>query len=656
MSFTQVEYDGQEKALRGDIVLDGTDIDVAVGGGLQSFDEELSIDGSPIVRLGLVDPQRELVRSGLIDLQRDDDDKLGREVELIVDGIAYWLRQANPTGDTIELTFEDREVCRMRDSDGATKVTPGSVDVRGFLARLCADAGTPELITNDPLAREQSARAAARLGTRFRRDAQQQERDRRLEPGLAEDAGLTVKGAAMTAHQRDEATTLLNEGTRLNAPDLALVSMIFAAIGESAIGGEPGAYGANSSGYGGVMGASAASWDLNDTQGMARAFMLSGRGFHDGAIALAKRYSNPEEIAVRVERPSIWPDNAYADQVGYERFLPEAKAIVAAYTGGALSLSSGAGGTLVQTSESALTVEPGETYWDAARRTADAYNARFFVVANQPYFLFDEALMRSRPRMTLADPRHPAADPRRIVGVDDVNWEWAPRRPLRKSTLIANASLWQAPPGSVVLLDETCGPAGSDADNPNRGRWLVGGYSRSRFSDSATVTLIKGRKPRIPTTTETQTVAGDATSGAGAGLTSLNGTVRITTDGGAKGIVDQLALLCAQVGGDQVYVGSDYRQGSTTTSGNPSDHGSNDAYQAARDIGVRGIDLLEGPPSPLLDRGAAAIGQVFGRDYGNGTSTIIDTFQWNGYRVQIIWRTPLYGGHNGHIHAGVRRA
>ena len=28
---------------------------------------------------------------------------------------------------------------------------------------------------------------------------------------------------------------------------------------------------------------------------------------------------------------------------------------------------------------------------------------------------------------------------------------------------------------------------------------------------------------------------------------------------------------------------------------------------------------------------------------------------WRGFRVQIIWHTPEYGGHLGHIHVGVRR-
>jgi hypothetical protein len=70
---------------------------------------------------------------------------------------------------------------------------------------------------------------------------------------------------------------------------------------------------------------------------------------------------------------------------------------------------------------------------------------------------------------------------------------------------------------------------------------------------------------------------------------------------------------------------------------------------------VRGIDALVGPPSGKLDKGVVAIGKAFGKDYGSGKRTIIDTFHWRDYRVQIIWRTPFYGGHMGHIHIGARR-
>lgn len=132
-----------------------------------------------------------------------------------------------------------------------------------------------------------------------------------------------------------------------------------------------------------------------------------------------------------------------------------------------------------------------------------------------------------------------------------------------------------------------------------------------------------------------------------------------SVSGGAKGIVDSAFAVAAQAGGDGVFVVSDSRPGATTTSGNVSDHASNDATRAARDIAVRGINAITGPPSPKLDKAVVAIGALFGRSYSGG-QRIVDTFTWKNkddgksYRIQIIWRTPEYGGHMGHIHVGAR--
>lgn len=119
---------------------------------------------------------------------------------------------------------------------------------------------------------------------------------------------------------------------------------------------------------------------------------------------------------------------------------------------------------------------------------------------------------------------------------------------------------------------------------------------------------------------------------------------------GARAVVDQVATLTAPFGTTVV---SAYRPGSTTTSGNTSDHSSNDASRAARDIGVPGVDALRGPPPAQLDQAIVAVGQFFGRTYRGG-ETVVDTFNWQGFRVQVIWRTPAYGGHLGHIHVGMR--
>ena len=98
----------------------------------------------------------------------------------------------------------------------------------------------------------------------------------------------------------------------------------------------------------------------------------------------------------------------------------------------------------------------------------------------------------------------------------------------------------------------------------------------------------------------------------------------------------------------ELYVVSDYRPG------DPMDHGSNDWDKAARDIAHPNFDALVGPPHPDLDDAAVVIGEVLDRNYRLG-ETIIDTWHVDGWRLQVIWRTPKYGGHMGHIHCGCHK-
>lgn len=129
---------------------------------------------------------------------------------------------------------------------------------------------------------------------------------------------------------------------------------------------------------------------------------------------------------------------------------------------------------------------------------------------------------------------------------------------------------------------------------------------------------------------------------------------------GAAAIVEKAAAIAGATGmctdpGPEICVASAFREGAQVQGGGASDHAWNDENRAARDIAVRNIDVLKGPPSPLLDSAAVAIGAYFGRSYALGAVIDADNFDWAGYRVQIIWRTPKYRGHMGHIHIGACR-
>lgn len=126
-----------------------------------------------------------------------------------------------------------------------------------------------------------------------------------------------------------------------------------------------------------------------------------------------------------------------------------------------------------------------------------------------------------------------------------------------------------------------------------------------------------------------------------ADLVGLSGT-----KGGARGMADRSARIGAQHG---LGVISAHRPKATTTSGNISDHSQNDAERAAR-------DLSNGSkPTPEMDAAVEEIARSFGQRV-NGKKSVVKTFNYQGFRVQLLYRTNTGGNHFNHIHVGVRKA
>lgn len=90
---------------------------------------------------------------------------------------------------------------------------------------------------------------------------------------------------------------------------------------------------------------------------------------------------------------------------------------------------------------------------------------------------------------------------------------------------------------------------------------------------------------------------------------------------------------------------SEKRDRKNTSSGGVSDHwtGSKNAY--ARDLGGT---------TEQMNRAAMILSRRLHLGW-DGHGPLIATVKRGRYRYQIIWNTPLYGGHLDHIHIGVRR-
>lgn len=113
-----------------------------------------------------------------------------------------------------------------------------------------------------------------------------------------------------------------------------------------------------------------------------------------------------------------------------------------------------------------------------------------------------------------------------------------------------------------------------------------------------------------------------------------------TAAGGMRAVVDKCAAIGKRNG---CTISSDYRPG------DDGDHGGNDANRAARDISNGSA------PTPQMDATAEQIGAFFGKKI-NAKTTVEQFFSWQGYEVDILYRTMTGGNHFNHVHVGGHKA
>lgn len=468
----------------------------------------------------------------------------------------------------------------------------------------------------------------------------QRTRDAQRAPGFAPGASFRVAGRTASEAQKRVLAAALSVADDESANGKDREALVCALIVESRA--QNLAYGdASSTGPLQVLAGTARAVGVNprSTEQVCREFLRNGywRYRPDGAIALARKH--PSWTAGQIAQAC--QGSAHPER--YDAARKEARAIIAAWSGGNTT------GTTGEENRSTFSLDENTTYWAHTGTSAGEVNRARFIgqdkLGDALYWVAETLLARSRPYATISpwDSAVILSPPRfdEARSVDALTAQLAMPRTLCGQLIGRNLSV--------------VGYRGQD------GHYLVTKAARSGRGDRwVQVELERPRNPlkKAATTSSIGASSASSTTRTAASASSVDAAdvavARITTDGGAKGIVDQIADLAKRVGGASIYVGSDYRPGSTTSSGNVSDHASNNATRAARDIGKRGTNLITGPPSPEMDRAVVAIGKALGRTYKLG-AVVIDTFQWNGFRVQLLWRTPKYGGHMGHLHAGVSR-
>jgi hypothetical protein len=641
---------------------------VHIGGVLTDGSLSLTINGASTVEITLQDSDKDLLRGDFLTrwtwgTNADHTDEAawirdGRKIDLELDDLAFRLaRLAKGAAGSLVLTFEELSVAKLREKRGtrsAIRQTVGRTGVTRaqFVKMLADEAKVPTHIPElrDPqrilpaqgLTPVKPAKPPKKAGAKSTRT--QAQRSALALRGIPRRAGLTVKGQRATSENYRVAQIGLDEAAALHAPRNAAIALIAAYIAENDMTNHPGG-GGGSSGSLQLIPSTAHSLGVSplNIKGCAELFLKRGFAGKGGAIKLGRRGMAPADIATAVQGNR---DGAST----YAPFVREAHRWVSAYSptgapGGALGFGIG----LPSIGPSSVTIEKpysfsrgaNETSWDAIQRLAAEVQWRAFVRKGVLWYISDDALRAQAAALTAWETReHRESAVSEITHTIDLG----ARNLAADLTVSAEASRWVALPGMKILVEE---------EGPANGAWLVNEVARPLWDKTATITCAKPIRKKAEPAPDTQTITfgGQVPSG-GKGTKALGPSV---ARGGAKAIVEAAFHLARQVGGSKIYVASDYRPGSTTTSGRPSDHSSNDSRRAARDIGHRGTNALTGPPTRDLDKACVAIGQAFGRSYRLGATVDADTFHWHGFQIQIIWRTPDWGGHMGHVHVGAHK-
>jgi hypothetical protein len=457
----------------GGVLLDGRDVDYRVERAVTDATIERTIEGASTFTLKLLDegPAHQLLNSKLFD----------SVVDLKLDRLWFELAKVSKTGDDLELTFEDREIAWLRRYKGAKKAYRDSTTRAEFVVALLREVKEGRIRYHIPeLHKKQPAAEIKKTSDRPTPRQRQESRSGGLGPG----ENLKVRGEKATPYQLHMCERVLDVAESMGLRRKLRVAGIAVIIEES---------GARNLDHGDRD--SLGLFQQRPSQGWGTPAQVrdpehAAKAFFDRAVEADRQ--NP--------RLSI-AELAFKVQVGasvslYNKYVPEADAIVSAYGGGSGSTTSESR-TVTRIKRYAFTRGRHEDSWTAILRLAEEVGWRAFMVRGRLYFISEHDLFRSQPLMRLSE----TSD-----GVQWIDFDFDRGKPAAEATVHCHAPRWFAPPGSVVVLEDS-GPA--------NGRWLVKTITRSLFNTDAEIALGKpiAEKPEPAPETDTETLSGRARGG-----------------------------------------------------------------------------------------------------------------------------------------------
>lgn len=465
------------------------------------------------------DIQRTIIGASTLTVVVEDDlartiqnsGKLGRKVDVEVDGLFFTLVAVSKKGRALTLTFEERNVNVLRYYTEYIQVARAKSTRAQFVQRLLKEVTEvplryviPELTVKETISDLQPGDILID-GTGKPLPGNMVPTDPiTRQPGISVPAAgrLTVKGAPATAEQLQNANTVLQTGQALGARRKVLVCSIMTAITESRIINNPGG---DRDSVGVFQQRASQGWPATRNVATDAAEYFK-RTMALDAIDPTISYN---DLCQRIQGSGF--PNAYG------QYQPEAEAIVNNYgvTGGDGVSSKAAAAANNQkpgaqtpvadvstgyffTRGSINTVKSGqriltkENSWQCMNRLAQEVNWRCFCISSAIYFISDVYLFASKSYMLISEDS---------PGIDWIDYDFDEGKRVATLDITAHLGRWSAPPGSTL----TVFGMGDIVD----GKWLVQDVSRSVYESTATITCVKPQ-PVLPEPTTGSTGSGSS--------------------------------------------------------------------------------------------------------------------------------------------------
>lgn len=588
------------------LVVVGDELSSMIGPRITAATIESSMDSPATCTLTIWDKERALLRSGYLD----------QKLRFTVAGDEYVLTHTTKNGDELVMSFEDADVNALRQIKGKLKVARGVMTRVEFIRYMLREKGVPAglgyyidaggqgQVTVDENPLNQVAHKARKPGPFVR---------------------STVKGKPSTKEQRDNMVVVLNALFEAGATKDELVMTSMCVTQESSwnnlSGGDRDSVGLfqqrPSQGWKGLTNRKAAALEFWGKLKAAEA-ALPGQAFY---IYIAA-----------VQRPAA----QYARL--YQQWKAESEKTVSAWNS---IYGAGSGPATIKLYEFRRGLMDGtpEDTWEASGRLADEVDYRRFVVEHIFYFLPDDLLIGTGPRLTLSETSVGMLTP-----IDfDIDEGYEPST----VTFSIHSEGWTVPPGACVELVD-CGPAD--------GIWLVNKISGNLFQPGYTDVELVRPRPALTEPPNDETVLISSISGGGrAPATGKAAAAAGEIAGTPKDVIDNVAIPIAAANGvTKTPAQNDIDNHNHTHLGSASDHAGPPTVKWAADFGIGPDIRLGGNPVGALngDHVAAALAARFGIPW-NGAG--IESAIHGHYRFQLIWRyeSAQAGNHYTHVHFGV---